>query len=127
MEKILHRILFDAASRKDLLERVQRQTTAMLIVGGLALLVLIVGLATKTWPLPLIIILCVGALGAYFWLGREQKSDFDPAPIARTIEREHPDLRSLLITAVEQKPSADGQMNYLQHKVTGTFDEKSFI
>ena len=125
MEKILHRILFNAASRKELLERMQRQTTAMLIIGGVALLVLIVGLATKTWPLPLIIILSVGALGAYFWLGREQKSDFDPAPIARTIEREHPDLRALLITAVEQKPSADGKMNYLQHKVIETTLEEA--
>ena len=117
MEKILHRILFNAANRKDLLERMQRQTTAMLIIGGIALLIMIIGFSTGSWPLPLIVLLCLAALGVFFWLGREKPSDFDPAPIARTIEREHPDLRALLITAVEQKADASGEMNYLQHKV----------
>ena len=117
MDKILHRILFNAASRKDLLDRMERQTKAMLIVGGLALVVLLIGLITQTWSASLVILLGIGAIAAFLWFGRESPDDFDPTPIAKTIEREHPDLQAMLVTAVEQHPEPDGQMNYLQHRV----------
>ena len=42
----------------------------------------------------------------------------DYREVSRKIEREHPDLHALLITAVEQKPdSQTGEYNYLQNRV----------
>jgi hypothetical protein len=45
---------------------------------------------------------------------------FEPnyCSIAAAIEKDHPDLHALLITAVEQAPDTnDGTLNYLQHRV----------
>jgi hypothetical protein len=50
------------------------------------------------------------------WFVRRLRTDY--RQVARQIEREHPDLHSLLITAVEQQPSpTTGEFNYLQARV----------
>ncbi len=44
----------------------------------------------------------------------------DYTAVAREIERQHPDLRALLLAAVEQEPQeSDGQFGYLQERVIG--------
>ena len=51
----------------------------------------------------------------------------DYREVARKIEREHPDLHALLITAVEQKPDPQtGEYNYLQNRVMRE-DRKSVV
>jgi hypothetical protein len=48
------------------------------------------------------------------WLVRPER--FDAQQLARDVEAKNPELRSLLITAVEQKPGATG-LSYLQERV----------
>lgn len=47
-----------------------------------------------------------------------QKTGPDYREVARRIEQQHPELHSLLLTAVEQSPDRDGgELNYLQQRV----------
>lgn len=39
--------------------------------------------------------------------------------LARQVEEDHPELNSLLLAAVEQRPDADGRFSYLQQRVIG--------
>src|SRR6185503_8330737 len=58
----------------------------------------------------------VCGIAVTFMFVRRLRTDY--RQVARQIEREHPDLHSLLITAVEQQPDrAGGQFNYLQARV----------
>ncbi len=65
--------------------------------------------------------LCVAAvlitlLTAY----RSQRIQPDYKAVARNIEQQHPELRALLLAAVEQEPqNPDGELGYLQEKVIG--------
>jgi hypothetical protein len=57
--------------------------------------------------------------GATLWaIYRSRRLRPDYRAIARTIEQQNPDLKALLLAAVEQKPeSPDGQFGYLQQQV----------
>ena len=58
----------------------------------------------------------LSGIAVTFMFVRRLRTDY--RQVARQIEREHPDLHSLLITAVEQQPDrASGQFNYLQARV----------
>lgn len=60
----------------------------------------------------------VFVLGFIAALAFVARGRIDYRSIARRIEREHPDLHAILITAVEQKPDHEtGQLNYLQARV----------
>lgn len=64
----------------------------------------------------LLAVIFVAGLALTFSYLRRGRTDY--RQIAREIEREHPDLHSLLITAVEQEPdSKNGQLSYLQARV----------
>src|SRR6185503_4930183 len=64
----------------------------------------------------LLAVVFVTGLALTFSYVRRGRTDY--RQIAREIEREHPDLHSLLITAVEQEPeSKNGQLSYLQARV----------
>jgi hypothetical protein len=65
--------------------------------------------------------LCAGtALVTIVVLYRSYRIGPDYKAVARDIERRHPDLRALLLAAVEQEPQLpDGQFGYLQERVIG--------
>ncbi len=66
-----------------------------------------------TMPLYLLAALSVGFLTYLVSRSRQH----DPQWLARRIEAQHPDLNSLLLTAVEQRDSQPGRMGYLQQTV----------
>src|SRR5213594_1431239 len=66
--------------------------------------------------LGIIAVIFLIGFAATFSFVRRLRTDY--RQVARQIEREHPDLHSLLITAVEQQPDRKtGQFNYLQSRV----------
>jgi hypothetical protein len=59
-------------------------------------------------------------LATVFALYKSLRIHPDYRAVARNIERQHPDLHALLLTAIEQKPEqSDGQLGYLQEWVIG--------
>jgi hypothetical protein len=63
----------------------------------------------------LVLVFVVGLVASVIALARRRT---DYRDVARKIERDHPDLHALLITAVEQKPDPKtGQFSYLQDRV----------
>jgi hypothetical protein len=48
---------------------------------------------------------------------RNRRSVPDWQDIARRIEKQHPELNGLLLTAVEQEPAEDGRLHYLQRRI----------
>ncbi len=71
---------------------------------------------SSPWILPLLLISTLISSAAAlqrFWSAR-----VDYRSLARTIERENPELHALLLTAVEQEPASFGaELNYLQLRV----------
>ncbi len=67
------------------------------------------------WTLPGIIGFAF-LTGLAVWLGCRRMAP-DMQWLARQIEHEHPELNSLLLAAVEQRPDANGRYSYLQQKV----------
>lgn len=62
----------------------------------------------------------VGLLGfgAAAWLGFAcLAAKTDPHWLAQQIEQQHPELKTALLAALEQKPDADGQFSFLQQRV----------
>ena len=62
----------------------------------------------------------VGVVGfaAALWMGFATLSaKADPHWLARQIELQHPELKTALLAALEQKPDADGQFSFLQQRV----------
>lgn len=66
-------------------------------------------------------VLCVSTvLATAFALYQSFRIGPDYKAVARYIEQRHPDLRALLLTAIEQEPEeSDGQFGYLQERVIG--------
>jgi hypothetical protein len=48
---------------------------------------------------------------------RNRRSVPDWQDLARRIEKQHPELKGLLLTAVQQEPAPDGRLHYLQRRV----------
>ncbi len=71
--------------------------------------------SAANWALCVSTVLATGfALYKFFRHGVDYKA------VARYIEQRHPDLRALLLTAIEQEPEEpDGQFGYLQERVIG--------
>jgi len=63
--------------------------------------------------------LCAAMMVAALWaIYRSRRLRPDYRAIARNIEQQHPDLKALLLAAVEQKPEGpDGRFGYLQQQV----------
>ena len=62
----------------------------------------------------------VAALATGWILRRSRRLQPDYQALARMIEQQHPDLKALLLAAVEQQPQGpDGQLGYLQQRVIG--------
>ncbi len=72
------------------------------------------------WRSPLALgVLCAAAVAATLWaIYRSRRLGPDYRAIARNIEQQHPDLRALLLAAIEQRPEGpDGLFGYLQKQV----------
>jgi hypothetical protein len=90
------------------------------LVSGLAGLVLLGADRLWGWRSPLALgALCAAVVIATIWaVYRFHRRRPDYRAIARTIEQQHPDLKALLLAAIEQKPeSPDGRFGYLQRQV----------
>ncbi len=88
-------------------------------VVGVVLLLLSwqVGWAS-TWSLPALEIGVVAGIGLGIFLGRRRVRDL--RWLARRVEATHPELESLLLTAIEQEPDLpDGGFGFLQASVIG--------
>jgi hypothetical protein len=71
---------------------------------------------SRDFALGILAFLVGGGFAVTFWSLGRAKTDY--RQIARQLEQEHPDLHSLLITAVEQQADRDtGQLSYLQARV----------
>jgi len=119
IENILRERLKPIADRQKKLQL--RQKLALwwltMALGATCLLLLY---AFKGWSSPIAMVcLCLGLLVTtvvvFFRLHRHQ---LDYKAIARDIERHHPDLKALLLAAIEQKPQEpQGHIGYLQERV----------
>jgi len=67
-------------------------------------------------PLWILLLLLLGAIGVggVVW---HRKKEPDWHDLAGQIEKAHPELNGLLLTAVQQQPMSDGQLHYLQQRV----------
>ncbi len=94
-------------------------TTGWLLVGALAAAVILIYAFTgwrSSWPFPVLLLVAVTWTVISLWRTRTQPDD--TAAVVRRIEAEHPELRALLRTAVEQTPDpTSGELNYLQLRV----------
>ncbi|MDF1741501.1 MAG: hypothetical protein P1U86_20230 [Verrucomicrobiales bacterium] len=110
-------------AEKRLKER--RVRIVMLSVGAVALgIFTLLASLYNWWSLPTIF----GVLGGLFVitlvaLYRVKKNTLNARQIARKIEENHPDLRSALLAAMDQKPGPDGELSYLQKRLLGEVSE----
>jgi hypothetical protein len=66
------------------------------------------------WELPL----ALGAIAAILFFISEQGRPQDFRALAKSLEKEHPELHPLLTTAIEQKPDSDtGDFHFLQRRL----------
>jgi hypothetical protein len=117
-----HRLLFEldrVASRFRMLRFWQLLAAAWLVAAivGLALWGAKVGLAQPLRPaVPLLAVTAIILAGCGVWLATASARDI--RWVARQIEAAFPELRTCLLTAVEQRPALpDGRFGYLQSNV----------
>jgi hypothetical protein len=94
--------------------RLNAATAILLIVCALLLLICWL-LGVQVSALLMLGILIGGALLVYAWAGRDEP---DLVQIARAIEQKHPELDSLIRTAIAVEPGSEG-LSYLQEQVLG--------
>jgi len=111
---ILHRALQPIVERANSL---RRRTWLALFWGAALLFALLLLFVIKPGLGGAVIALCATLLA---WLGVTQlarRTAVRPHEIVTDLERKHPDLEALLVTAVEQAPSSSGGLNFLQERV----------
>jgi len=120
IERMLRRCLEPVAQQRRRL-RLYRTLGASWLIAGLLGAALAAAYWLAGWWSPLAVGLLVlataAAVGAAF-LQAVRVGEFDYRALADRIEHRHPELRSLLRTAVEQKArEPDGELGYLQRRV----------
>ncbi|MEM7386135.1 MAG: DUF4175 family protein, partial [Verrucomicrobiota bacterium] len=118
METLIHQILYPRAVREHMVHRWRLRSKIALgfLIVGIILLLFFFFAQFWSWILSLGFVAAV--IGAWFWFKKTNQFQFDSKGLAKRVEEEHPDLRALLVTAVEQRPAAEGQgLNYLQTRV----------
>jgi hypothetical protein len=118
IEEALRRQLEPIADRRRRLHVAWRLAICWFICGVIGL-----GLLLVTWlwgwrSSPAVGALCVSAAVATVWIiYRSRRLRPDYRALARSIEQQHPELKALLLAAIEQEPRPDGQFGYLQRQV----------
>ena len=100
------------AARREV--RLNAATAILLIVCALLLLICWL-LGVQVSALLMLGILVAGALLVYAWAGKDEPN---LVQIARSIEQKHPELDSLIRTAIAVEPGSEG-LTYLQEQVLG--------
>jgi hypothetical protein len=100
------------AARREV--RLNAATAILLIVCALLLLICWL-LGVQVSALLMLGILVAGALLVYAWAGKDEPN---LVQIARSIEQKHPELDSLIRTAIAVEPGSEG-LSYLQEQVLG--------
>jgi hypothetical protein len=119
IEEALRRQLQPVVARRKRLYLAWRLSLCWLVAGLAGLGVLGINWLWG-WRPPLAAAVLSGAavLLTLWAVYRSRRMQPDYRAIARDIEQHHPDLRALLLTAVEQQPQGpDGQWGYLQMRV----------
>lgn len=127
IEPLLKQQLAPVAAR----QRGWRRARALAACWGVALvlgLVLLFVQRSAGWQSPLLMPLFAGAVfvATFVVWSRVQRRNPDYRDIARRVETHHPELHSLLLTAVEQQPDpATGKLNFLQERLVREAVEES--
>jgi hypothetical protein len=119
IEEALRRQIEPVADRRRRLSLAWRLSVYWL-VSGVAGAVLVGADLLWGWRSPLAIVALGAAVAAAtLWaVYRSRRLRPDYRTIARNIEQQHPDLKALLLAAIEQEPEGpDGQLGYLQRQV----------
>ena len=107
----------ESAMRRAKLSR--RLATGWLAATALCILLLVLHRtagwsAHLVWTLPL----ALGVISALIIVAMDRSRPPDFRALVATLEREHPELRPLLSTAIEQQPDAEtGEFHFLQRRV----------
>ena len=91
-------------------------------LGGLLLTALAIWLNWWSW-LALSGLMTVLLISAGIGLIRSARRRPNLRILAHQVETKHPELRAALLTAVSQKPDADGKLSYLQSQLLGEITE----
>lgn len=119
IEKALRKELQPLVNRRRHLSLAWRLSVYWLIAGLLGVALLGANWLWG-WSSPLAIgALCIAAVLATIWaIYRSRRLRPDYRAIARNIERQNPDLKALLLAAIEQRPEGPGsRLGYLQRQV----------
>jgi hypothetical protein len=119
IEQALHDRLQPIVERRKRLYSSSRLAFCWFILGLAGVCLIVVGPRLGLSASTTCVTLCLlGALAAIVVIRRSNRFQPDYRAVARNIEQHHPDLKALLLTAVEQKPEGpNGQFGYLQIQV----------
>ena len=126
MHPFIFKILEHLSSKESTVKRWKEQTHLAWGVLGITLVLVLLFLTLQWWSLWMCLAIIAAGLGCYLWGKRQLEQGFDVHEVVRRIEEEHPELQSLLLTAVEQRGEGEeGQLNYLQERVVNEAVEKA--
>lgn len=101
--------------RLGLWKRLATTWLAATLVAGALVLVRDVTGAPLPFALPAVALLAVAA--ALIVAVRQLARSAAPTVVAESIEKAHPDLKGLLLTAVQQEPPKGGRLTYFQDRI----------
>ncbi len=117
IEKLLEARLRPIARRHRQIQVLKKLAGYWLAVAA-AWLVLAYALRLTGFSIPRLSWIFVGcAAGGAVWVARRGAGSNELKAAAREIEREDPQLQSLLLAAADQHPDETGKLNYLQERV----------
>jgi hypothetical protein len=119
IEQALHDRLQPIVDRRKRLYSASRLSLCWIVLGLVGTVLILLHSRFDVSLSNAFIVLCLLAIVAAITVIR-RASRFQPdyRSVARNIEQHHPELKALLLTAVEQKPEGlDGQFGYLQMQV----------
>ncbi|MEM9017434.1 MAG: hypothetical protein AAGC68_10500, partial [Verrucomicrobiota bacterium] len=104
--------------------RRRRVVTAILAIGAVGMAALfLAACSTNWWSWPAVFVwLGILATAAAIGLSRATRPP-DLRGLARRVENEHPDLQAALLAAMDQSPSPDGDLTYLQRRLLSEISE----
>lgn len=124
IEKLIATTLEPVIAAEKRLSR-RRLVISVLALGTVALgLLLVLASVYNWWSWPVLFSTLGGLLLiALIGLIRIQRRTPNVRELALKVETSHPELRSALLAALDQKPDADGELSYLQKRLLGDVTE----